>query len=276
MGRLQAVLAATLGDVWRSWSMLAVWPYPAVVYGKPGVRFSWDDYRCFTRLLKPGDFLLSRSAPYFFSNRGIPGAFKHLAVYTGAVEGRLSLEGEEPEIIKAHSLGVERVPLAVPPPGVYERTVTHAISEGVLCQDLGSVLFKEDYVCAVRPWKTADQQKLIVENALKQVGKQYNFDFKPVGHKRLYCTELGKFCAERAGLELPGETLVVTSALGIVLPIRRFKTPAPLADNIAVKYPMVCCSESCIKDKLWLWSEHRDELRTALMDSVTCEDMRRA
>jgi hypothetical protein len=216
---------------------MAIWPYPAVVIGMPRHKVTWDDYRFFTRTLKAGDFLLMSSDPYFLSNRAISGtAFKHLAVYTGQVQARRDAKTDFIEKPKRHSGPTKR--------GVFERTVTHAISEGIQCQDFGEAFFHCDWVAAIRAWNTKEEQSAIVHAALSQVGLAYNFDFKPSGPPALYCTELGSYCLKAAGITPPEQVRINTYAAGLILPLDRFKTPVTLADFFA-KYPMVASTISC-------------------------------
>jgi hypothetical protein len=264
---LQAVLAAFGGDLHRSWRSVAFWPWPAVVYGGNRRKVTWDDYRLFTMMLQPGDLLLMRSEPYFISNFFIQRngtAFSHLAVYTGAVKG---YRDKSDFILKAQPLGVEHQHTGKADPGVFERTVTHAISEGVVCQDLGEAMFHADWIAAVRPWKTKADQKQIVEAAVAQLGLQYNFEFKPKPtYASFYCTQLGEFCCQKAGIAPPEQTPVVNSIFGLLTPFQRFKAPAPLADAF-VKFPMVCCSVSCNDPAFARGSRFANELRAAFHEA---------
>lgn len=233
---LWASIAGTVGDTWADWSSVAVWPWPAVVVGMRHGEMLWSDYRAFTRLLKPGDFLLTRSAPFFGSNAAIPGSFKHLAVYVGAVKGQQNSQTHFIE--NASALGVEHQTAIQPPRGVYQRCCVHAISEGVVCQDFGEVLMHADYALAVRPWGRKSEQEIIVKAAAEQIGKPYDFAFKENNIDAFYCTELGLHCCRRAAIIEP-----------LLVPLRlrlfRRKIPVALADYFT-KYHPVCCSESCL------------------------------
>jgi len=266
---IQSALAKIGGDTWRSWHCFAAWPYPAVVYGAPHRRFTWDDYRCFTRHLRSGDIILTASDPYFLSNKAIAGtAFKHAAVYTGPVQGYR--DKHTGFILKAKSLGVERGHTGIAFRGTFERTVTHAISEGIVVQDLGELLFHADQVCAVRPWRNDDERRVIVDTALSQVGLAYNFDFKPSGPKAFYCTELCGYALLEADIHPPGADRLVTSALGLLLPLDCFKSSVVLADAFVV-YPIVCCSLTCNDPAFVRSSIRADMLRTALLRACDAE-----
>jgi len=259
---LQSRLASLGGDLWRSWSMLALWPWPAVILGRARALTSPDDYRAFTRLLQPGDLLLTRSEPYFISNYFIGRngtAFSHLGVYTGCVRG-----------YRDQNTGIIMKPRPVTNPesvesfpGVFKRTVTHAVSEGVICQDLLEVFEHADWIAAVRPWATHGEGYAVQKKALDQVGLEYNFAFKPGGPKSFYCTELGAFCLEKVGIPPPPKDFSVTSLGGVFWPGGRYKTLVTLADAF-IRYPMVCCSVSCNNPKFARRSKF-EKMRPALL-----------
>jgi hypothetical protein len=240
----QSMAASIGGDTWASKKLLAVWPWPAVIVGNHTNMITGDDYRCFSRLIKPGDFLLTNCSSYFLSNLFIAKrngtAFSHLAVYTGAVSGwRDQRTGF---ILKAAHLKDED---SCDNPGRFKKTVTHAISEGVVVEDLFDLFKHMDWMAAVRPWKDIDQQEKIVKAALSQVGLEYNFDFNPGGPPSSYCTELGAYCLKAAGLPEPAKNLSVTSLAGILVPVSRFKSEVYMADYFIRDFDMVCCSLSC-------------------------------
>lgn len=255
--RLQAKLARLGGHLWRSYAMLAIWPWPAMLVGKHHGRFTWDDYRCFTRNLLPGDFLITKSEPFVLSNMAISGtAFKHGAVYTGPCRGWR--DQNSGFIMKPHFLyGHKHSGKAEE--GVFERTVTHAISEGVVTQDLGEVLFHADYAAVIRPWTTLIEAERIVEAALGAVGLDYNFDFKPSGPPALYCTELLVHCLQKVNIAPPPMVRRMTSFLG-------GKSDVTLADYF-VRYPMICSSVSCSESGFADGSACREPLRVAIKDA---------
>jgi len=265
---LQAWLASIAGDVHRSYRCLALWPWPALVFNQPHRSVDWDDYRLATKVLEPGDFILTRSEPYILSNFFIGRnrtAFSHLAVYTGCVDGFRDQKTDF--ILKAHSRGLNHKHNGKADTHCFERTVTHAISEGVVCQDLGELLFHADWFAVVRPWRNKDQQGAIVQTALEQIGLKYNFEFKPnPTYASFYCTQLGQFCCQKSGIGAPTPTLVINSILGLVTPFEMFKAPAPLADAF-VKFPMVGCSVSCNEPGFAQRSRFAEALRAAIREA---------
>lgn len=241
-------LVAAGGKIWKSHRSLALWPWPAIVFNSHGSYLTWDDYRRFAAKIKPGDILVSRSASYFLSNWAISGTFfKHAAVYVGPMRG--VRDSKTKFIAATESLGVDKPFSATPQKDVYERTVIHAIGEGVVCQDFGEMFFHADYICAVRPHSNKGQQESIVQTALEQVGKKYDFGFNKHEQKRFYCTELAGYAVQCAGLQPPPTTLIANSVFGLVLPIKAFKTQAWLADEFLC-YPVVCASASVEKSEV--------------------------
>lgn len=221
--KLWSYLASKVGDTWYSKNILAIWPYPAILIGSPHSKFTWTDYRNFTNIIKPGDFILTRSAPFFGSNAAIPGAFKHLAVYIGNVRGIQDKETSFIEITNKKS------------DFMFDRTIVHAISEGVVCQDFGQILFHSDYVIIIRPWRNAFEQSVIVTKAKSVLGKKYDFLFDMKDDKELFCTELGILCLKAVGIELP--LTIKKNVLGK-------EQDVSIADSFGI-YNKLICSNSC-------------------------------
>jgi hypothetical protein len=217
--------------------------YPATVVGMPKSLITGMDYRLFTSKILPGDFLLTKSKPYKGSNATIKGSFTHLIVYTGPVNGSLDQDHfiRKPRELwssKMHRKLASEDP--VPRFGLFKRSITHAISEGVVCQDLLDVWHHYDWICAVRPWSDEQEQKSVIDAALSQVGKEYNFDFATVGEPSLYCTELGVYCCEKAAIMPPEKIRRMT----------KFWKPwareeITIADYFVKAFNVVCATLSC-------------------------------
>ena len=229
-------IATKLGDLWFDTHMVALWPWPAVILGDTRRDFNWQDYRAFTRLLKPGDILIAQAERYWPCNLAIsPSAFKHAAVYVGPVRGTYN---HKTEFID-HPTHLSYLPPEPLPMDIHPRACVHAIAEGVVCQDLGSVLWHADYVMAVRPGKNASTREEIVRAAFSQHGKPYDFDFRQTNQKALFCTELALYAIQQAELDEPDS---VTTHVKLWEKSRRIV----LADAY-VKYEPVCCSKSCLE-----------------------------
>lgn len=247
---IRAIVGSMIGDTWASRKMLAIWPWPAVIigtHGGAGELFTAEDYRFFTSCLKPGDFILTRSKGFFGSNSAIPGAFKHLAIYVGATTG----QPQDGIILKP------RLTQTVSSGGMYHaRTVIHAISEGVVAQDLYTLTKHIDYAAVVRPWTAETDQQLIVNAALERVGIEYNFDFTPKGPPASYCTELGSHCLQHAKLPCVPHTRV---AVGLFK-----RLDIPLADDFVAGYGALICSASASDPAFIRKSHHLDVMRQCM------------
>lgn len=227
---LTAKIAGLAGDIWISWKCLCLWPYPAVVVGMPESKLTGNDFRKMCDVLQPGDMILERGDLYRITNRGIPEGLthlKHLAVYVGGVDGIM-----DDDVIKAPKPGNE-----------YSRCIIHAISEGVVCQDILEMFRHADEIVVVRPWKSKYSQDMIVNEAYKSVGLGYDFNFKS-GNKNLYCTELGVRCLQAAHMPLPASVRTRNKMLGLLLPLERFKGDVYVADNFVKMYQIVFKSGS--------------------------------
>ena len=234
---IQAKIATIIGDIWVTKSIIGLWPYPLLAYGPYRTKTRGNDYRLFTALLKPGDMILTTQNKYKGSNIAIPGTFKHLMVYTGSVFG--NYDGEF--IKEPTSYGVTHNPnYNEYYPNKFNRTVTHAQSEGVLTQDLLDVISHYDELIVIRPWETLAQQGVIVKTALKQVGKPYDFVFDSSEDGAIYCTELGVVCLKAAGIEVP-DTIMKTTK--VWKPWK--KSRVYVADLFVEKYHVVCKTISC-------------------------------
>jgi len=190
------------------------------------------DYRAASKLLEPGDILTSRQWGYVLSNRAIPGAFKHAALYAGPVSGWRDPETgfiEKPRILPS-GIGISQT--------MNPRAVIHSISDGVVAEDFLSFLAKEDYVAAYRPvGPTLSHQRMVAE-ACKHVGSPYNFSFGETRPGKFYCSEFINYLCDRVGIQNPPKTQLRLKVVGP-------KSYVPLADSYAVTHKMIWCTVSC-------------------------------
>jgi len=225
---LQKFLATLFGDIWYSKKCIGLWHY---IYGSPESQLHGFDYREFSSVVKPGDMILTRSENYKFSNKGIPENqtfLKHLGIYVGSVGGLMISEF----LVHVDRKGSQ-----------YPKCIVHAISEGVVCQDMFDIFRHFDYIVVVRPWKTKFQQTQICETAFELLGKEYDFEFKSK-NKSYYCTELGVHCLKGVAIKVPKMVKINTHWLGLFLPLERFKRNVTVADSFLKEYPIVYESSS--------------------------------
>ena len=129
------------------------WKHPFFfIINTPVDKIEGKHYRKISRIIKPGDVLLSRS-DHYLSTYLIPGYWTHAGFYFG---------GEEERVI-------------------------HAISQGIVIEDIINFL-KTDHIVILRP----DQK--YVERALglakNMINQEYDFLFDFDDSTRLSCTEL--------------------------------------------------------------------------------------
>lgn len=260
---IQKMLAMFVGDIWVSSKMFALWPWPLIAHGKDETLVKGNDYRLFSTVLQPGDFIITTQNKSKGSNKAIPGTFKHLMVYTGMVSGQRQPEGN---IWKPKSLGVDSsFPKSKFSPNIFVRTITHAESEGVSTFDLLDIFFHYDHLAVIRPWTTEEQQKIIVESALSQVGLEYNFDFADETNDdpRLYCTQLGTFCLQKAGIGLPKTMRKITR---LWKPWQVMEVFA--ADFFAEAFPVVSVTMQCNDPGTYRHSAIGDLMRKKILNAV--------
>jgi hypothetical protein len=261
LNKIQEILARFGGDVWISKKIFALWPYPATLWGKEETKITGTDYRVFSVLLQVGDLLLTTQKRYKWSSSSIKSSFSHLMVYTGPVKG--SYDKEEKRIIKPRSLGIDYKNGAHGfEKDEFYRTITHATSDGIHTYDLLDIWNHYDHIAVVRPATTKVQQQTIVDAALSQVGKDYNFDFESAGNKALYCTELGSYCLLQAGIQPPEQGLQATK---FWKPWQKNKVY--LSDYFISTYPVVCTTASCNDPKLTKSSPVREMIRVKLLNA---------
>ena len=234
MGKLWNWLASVGGDTHfvRSWCIP-----PNIQIGLHEYKIDLGrDYRMLSLKLRPGDVLVSRVNGYFLSNNAIPGGFKHAMFYVGPVRG-----WRDPETGFIHE------PKLMPSGcSVYHtdhpRCIVHAVSEGVVCQDILDVMTHTDYMAAFRPTyeqNGASNGEKASVTAMENIGKPYDFDFDFTTEKSLCCTELVEWSLLKSGFNgwMPKRELKPT--------VFSKRIDVLLADDFASVFPMVWCSSSC-------------------------------
>lgn len=133
------------------------WTHPFwFVFNAPGYRLRGSHYREVSRIIIPGDVLLSRSEQYVDTYL-IPGWWTHAGLFFG---------GDKELVI-------------------------HATSEGVLIEDIINFM-RTDYLIVLRPDKKYVDRALGL--AKNMIGKEYDFLFNFDDKTRLSCTEVVYCC----------------------------------------------------------------------------------
>ncbi len=128
--------------------------------------------------LHAGDILVERT-PFRLTDSFIPGRWGHAALWVGS----------EPEL---RALGIWDDPVVRPHHEAIRagRGVVEALRSGVELNSLGHFLNVDD-LAVLRPvTQTAAQQAETVLQALRQMGKRYDFNFDVETRDRLSCAEL--------------------------------------------------------------------------------------
>lgn len=128
---------------------------------------------------RPLDILLEKT-PFRLTDRFIPGHWGHVAVWTGTKEELVELGLWEHELIKPHQHAIEfegaRIIEALRP-GVQYNTLRHFM-------DI-------DDLAIVRPKDLSlEKKREYLENAFRQIGKSYDFNFDVETNERIVCSEL--------------------------------------------------------------------------------------
>jgi uncharacterized protein YycO len=126
-----------------------------------------------TRRLRPGDILLEKT-PFRLTDRFIPGHWGHVALWVGSAAEVQALVGDP---------GPETGARLAAQAGVCE-----ALRDGVQLNTLDRFLNIDD-LCILRP---RDPARIpgAVQRALRQIGKEYDFNFDVQTLDRIVCSEL--------------------------------------------------------------------------------------
>lgn len=128
-------------------------------------------------VLRPGDVLLEKT-PFRLTDRFIPGHWGHVAVWMGGAEEARAILGDDP-LLAAH------LPRLAAGAGVCE-----ALRDGVQLSLLERFLDIDDLL-VLRP--RGDQpggMATVLRRALRQLGKDYDFNFDVETAHRIVCSEL--------------------------------------------------------------------------------------
>jgi len=238
---------------------------PNIMIGNPKTKIQLDrDYRSASRSLRAGDIIISRAAG-FISNKFIPGAFKHAMVYVGPISGKYDKESgfiNAPRMLP-DAVGIHQT--------LFPRCVVHAISEGIVCQDLLTVMTHCDYMAALRPLTFSEMEpnkNIIISSACRAVGKEYDFGFNWKSAKKFCCTELVDHCLKKAGFETPQPSMINTS----FNPFGK-KQPVTIADKYIEVHKTVWHSLSCNETKFIKRATDVEKLQQALAESQDADSM---
>lgn len=160
--------------------------FPAIgqaLFGKVGNRISdrakqKRDANLLLSVLKPYDILLSR-APGHLTAKVIPGYFGHASLWLGSEVPRK----RKPIFLNILRKDTVRI-------GIRHKCMAEALRNGVQLSKLLEYADADEYI-VIRPRSLkAAQKQSIVQNAMKQMGKGYDFNFDVESSDLINCTEL--------------------------------------------------------------------------------------
>ena len=133
--------------------------------------------------LRAGDILLERRT-WYLSNAFLPGFWPHAALYIGTEDELRRLGVLDDPAVAEHLARLRQSG-----PDGQQPTVVEAVSEGVVLSSLGHTL-QADYVAVLRPRVDDAARAQAIVQALRQLGKPYDFEFDFFTSDKLVCTEL--------------------------------------------------------------------------------------
>lgn len=130
------------------------------------------------RELKPLDILLEKT-PFRLTDKMIPGHYGHVAIWLGSEEDLRAL-GVWEQIAPKYQQQIRN-----------GGRIVEALRSGVTISTLEHFLNIDDFL-ALRDRRPVDDQyrRTAILTTLKQVGKEYDFNFDVLTHKRIVCSEL--------------------------------------------------------------------------------------
>ncbi len=195
---IQSRIMASVGDVKVGDYYMPLW----LMNEHPGA-ITMEELEPFLDGLRPGDIFFTDSEGYI-SSRFIPGKWKHSGIYLGKQEQLKELVLARPDIGRI----LERYFVTGE-----ERLVLDSSAEGVAVRDISSLsdLHAASLLASIlvfRIDKPGDQTGNFLAQALKELGKPYDFDLLLENREQIYCSELIYLALMHIGIELTESELV--------------------------------------------------------------------
>ena len=157
---------------------IKIFKYPFFLLYDPGSYLvKGDDVRKVINCVQPGDILI-RGYKNYLDGYFIPGFFSHAGLYLGKTLVRNDMAENIRHLYKEG-----------------EQTVIHSMAEGVFMEDIINFC-RCDYLIILRRNKTVEpgvdipaSNQQVVEQALKSLGVNYDFEFDFRDSKEMSCTE---------------------------------------------------------------------------------------
>ncbi|MCK5804973.1 MAG: Poxvirus G6 [Lentisphaeria bacterium] len=129
-------------------------------------------------LLKPGDILLEKT-PFRLTDTFIPGHFGHVAIWLGTEEQLQQLGLWDDPMLAPHQQNIRK-----------ECGVVEALRGGVVINTLPHFLNIDDMAVLRKRDMSREQTIERIRLALRQVGKEYDFNFDVETSSKIVCSEL--------------------------------------------------------------------------------------
>lgn len=150
-----------------------------MVQVRDGKLFGDDDARAHLRhVLRPGDILIEKT-PFRLTDKIIPGYWGHAAIWLGTEPEIRALGIWEHPVVQRHQPAIRE-----------EQLVVEALRDGVQTSPLAHFLNVDDVAVLRRRGITDAQRAERVVLALRQVGKDYDFNFDVERTDQIVCSEL--------------------------------------------------------------------------------------
>jgi len=128
--------------------------------------------------VQAGDILLEKT-PFRLTDAFIPGHWGHAAVWVGNEQELRDLGLWEHPVLRPHQARIRE-----------GRGVVEALRGGVTMNSLGHFINVDDLAVLRNERMTVEQRREVILQALRQVGKAYDFNFDVESTDRIVCSEL--------------------------------------------------------------------------------------
>lgn len=131
-----------------------------------------------TQTARAGDILLEKT-PFRLTDTFIPGHWGHVAVWVGTEDELQALDLWDHPVVRPHQAAIRA-----------GRGVVEALRAGVVMNSLAHFLNIDDLAVLRQNELPAAQRREVILQALRQVGKGYDFNFDVMSTDRIVCSEL--------------------------------------------------------------------------------------
>ena len=128
--------------------------------------------------LQAGDILLEKT-PFRLTDTFIPGHWGHAAIWVGTEEELKELGIWEHPVVRPHQNAIRE-----------GRGIVEALRSGVEINDLPHFMNIDDIAVLRRPGMTPETRAAVILQSMRQIGKDYDFNFDAETTDRMFCSKL--------------------------------------------------------------------------------------